>query len=155
MRVDFMVHMCIQSCLPLWLRWQRICLQCRRPRSNRWLGKNLWRRALQSTPVFFPTPTKEPGGLESMDLQRVKHDWATPLSLSFSLGHCVISSTLSINWSLPFIIFFYFYGSHLPFPFFFFLFFYLWWILSYIEMKQPRVYMCSPSQSPLPNGPKN
>ena len=22
-------------------------------------------------------------------------------------------------------------------------FFYLWWILSYIEMKQPRVYMCS------------
>ena len=29
-------------------------------------------------------------------------------------------------------------------------FFYLWWILSYIEMKQPRVYMCSPSQSPPP-----
>ena len=29
-------------------------------------------------------------------------------------------------------------------------FFFLWWILSYIEMKQPRVYMCSPSQSPLP-----
>ena len=36
------------------------------------------------------------------------------------------------------------------FLFFFFFFFYLWWILSYIEMKQPRVYMCSPSQSPLP-----
>ena len=37
--------------------------------------------------------------------------------------------------------------------FFFFLpffFFYLWRILSYIEMKQPRVYMRSPSQSPLP-----
>ena len=41
--------------------------------------------------------------------------------------------------------------------FFFFLslvisifFFFLWWILSYIEMKQPWVYMCSPSQSPLP-----
>ena len=32
----------------------------------------------------------------------------------------------------------------------FFFFFYLWWILSYIEMKQPRVYMCSPSQSHLP-----
>ena len=31
-----------------------------------------------------------------------------------------------------------------------FFFFNLWWILSYIEMKQPRVYMCSPSQSPLP-----
>ena len=34
--------------------------------------------------------------------------------------------------------------------FFSFLFFYLWWILSYIEMKQPWVYMCSPSQCPLP-----
>ena len=31
-----------------------------------------------------------------------------------------------------------------------FFFFFLWWILSYLEMKQPRVYMCSPSQSPLP-----
>ena len=34
--------------------------------------------------------------------------------------------------------------------FFFFIFFFnLWWILSYIEMKHPWVYMCSPSQSPL------
>ena len=32
----------------------------------------------------------------------------------------------------------------------FLFFFYLWWILSYIEMKQPWVYICSPSQSPLP-----
>ena len=41
--------------------------------------------------------------------------------------------------------------SHQGSPvFFFFFFFYLWWILSYIEMKQARVYMCSPSQSPLP-----
>ena len=31
-----------------------------------------------------------------------------------------------------------------------FCFFFLWWILSYIEMKQPWVYMCFPSQSPLP-----
>ena len=38
----------------------------------------------------------------------------------------------------------------LLFFFFYFYFFYLWWILSCIEMKQPRVYMCSPSQSPLP-----
>ena len=34
-------------------------------------------------------------------------------------------------------------------PFLFFFFFYLWWILSYIEMKQPWVYMCFPSRSPL------
>ena len=34
--------------------------------------------------------------------------------------------------------------------FFFFFFSFSWWILSYIEMKQPWVYMCSPSRSPLP-----
>ena len=33
---------------------------------------------------------------------------------------------------------------------FLFFFFNLWWILSYIEMKQPWVYMCSPSRPPLP-----
>ena len=36
------------------------------------------------------------------------------------------------------------------FLFFIFYFFYLYWILSYIEMKQPWVYMCSPSRSPRP-----
>ena len=43
--------------------------------------------------------------------------------------------------------------SLVPLPFFFyfeFFFFYLWWILSYIEMKQKWVYMCSPSWSSLP-----
>ena len=26
----------------------------------------------------------------------------------------------------------------------------LWWVLSYIEMNPPWIYMCSPSRSPLP-----
>ena len=34
--------------------------------------------------------------------------------------------------------------------YFFIIIFLLQWILSYIEMKQPWVYTCSPSQSPLP-----
>ena len=43
-----------------------------------WVGKIPWRRAWQPTPVFLPgeSPwTEEPGGLQSMGLQRVKHDW--------------------------------------------------------------------------------
>ena len=39
-----------------------------------------WRRAWQPTPVFLPgeSPwTEEPGGPQSMGLQRVGHDWAT------------------------------------------------------------------------------
>ena len=41
-----------------------------------WVGKIPWRRAWQPTPVFFPREfpwTEEPGGLQSMELQRVKH----------------------------------------------------------------------------------
>ena len=49
------------------------------------------------------------------------------------------------NFNRRFYLFIYLFMLFLPF-----FFFYLWWILSYIEMKQPRVYMCSPSQSPLP-----
>ena len=36
------------------LRAQRICLQCRRPRFNSWVGKIPWRREWQPTPVFLP-----------------------------------------------------------------------------------------------------
>ena len=38
-----------------------------------WVGKIPWRRAWQSTPVFLPGE-EEPGGLQSMGLQRVRHD---------------------------------------------------------------------------------
>ena len=44
----------IRSGLPLWLiRW-RICLQCRRPGFNLWVGKIPWRRERLPTPVFWP-----------------------------------------------------------------------------------------------------
>ena len=37
--------------LPWWLSWQRICLQCRRPGFNPWVGKIPWRREWQPIPV--------------------------------------------------------------------------------------------------------
>ena len=40
--------------LPWWLRWQRICLQCRRHGFDPWVGKIPWRREWQPTPVFLP-----------------------------------------------------------------------------------------------------
>ena len=55
-------------------------LQCGRPCFNPWVGKILWRRAWQPTPVFFPgeSPwTEEPGGLQSMGSKGVGHDWGT------------------------------------------------------------------------------
>ena len=33
---------------------KRICLQCRRPKFNPWVGKILWRSEWQRTPVFLP-----------------------------------------------------------------------------------------------------
>ena len=44
---------------PWWLRQLRICLQCRRPRFDPWVGKIPWRRRWQSTPV--PLPGKSHG----------------------------------------------------------------------------------------------
>ena len=44
-----------------------------------WVGKIPWRRAWPPTPVFLPgeSPwTEEPGGLQSMGLQRVTQDWS-------------------------------------------------------------------------------
>ena len=42
------------QCLPWWLRWWRICLQCRRPRFDPWVMKIPWRRKWQPTLVFLP-----------------------------------------------------------------------------------------------------
>jgi hypothetical protein len=35
------------------LRWYRVCLQCRRPRFDHWVGKIPWRKKRQHTPVFL------------------------------------------------------------------------------------------------------
>ena len=40
--------------LPSWPRWLRICLQCRRPEFDSWVGKISFRREWQPTPVFLP-----------------------------------------------------------------------------------------------------
>ena len=55
---------------PWWLRWSRICLQCRRP------GQNiLWKREWLPIAVLLPEfHGQEPGGLQSMGRKRVKHN---------------------------------------------------------------------------------
>ena len=48
-----------------------------------WVRKIPWRRAWQSTPVFLPGESpwaEEPGGLQSVGSQRVRHSWATKQS---------------------------------------------------------------------------
>ena len=45
---------CCLHGLPWGLRWQRICLQCRRPGFSPCTGKIPWRREWLPTPVFLP-----------------------------------------------------------------------------------------------------
>ena len=57
-------------------------LKCRRPQFDSWVGKTPWRRVWQPTPVFLPGEcpwTEEPGGLQFIVSQSVRHDrsdWA-------------------------------------------------------------------------------
>ena len=55
----------------------RVCLQCRRPGFDPWVGKIPWRRKWQPTPVLLPRKCHGRRSLVSMGLQRVGHDWAT------------------------------------------------------------------------------
>ena len=66
--------------LPLWLRWWRICLQCRKPEFDPWIGKIPLEKgmATHSSILAWKIPwTEEPSGLQFTGSQRVRHDWAT------------------------------------------------------------------------------
>ena len=45
--------------LPLWLSWERICLQCGKPGLDPWVGQIHWRRERLPTPVFWPGESHE------------------------------------------------------------------------------------------------
>ena len=64
--------------IPWWLRQESACNQKTWLRSL--VGKIPWRRAWHPTPVFLPGEnfwTEELGRLQSMELQRVRHDCMT------------------------------------------------------------------------------
>ena len=77
---------------PWWLREQSVCLQCRRPGFNPWVGKSPLEKekATHSSILAWGIPwTEEPGRLPSTGSQRVGHHWVT--SLTHSVG---------VNWNL-------------------------------------------------------
>ena len=81
-----------------WLSWERICLQCRRPRFDPWVGKISWRREWQPTPVFLPG---EPHGQRSQAGYsprgcRVRHDCVT--NFHFSLSKAEVLATLGLRF---------------------------------------------------------
>ena len=54
------------------------CRRCKRYRFDPWVGKSPWSRKWHPLQCCWRIPrTEEPGGLQLMGSQRVKHDWAT------------------------------------------------------------------------------
>ena len=73
------------------MKWSRSVVSVKNPPAmwETWVGKFPWRRAWQLTPVFLPGEslwTEEPGGLQSIGLQRVQHDWVTTYSTAQELS---------------------------------------------------------------------
>ena len=65
---------------PWWLRWQRICLQCKRSGFHSSVRKIPWRREWLPTPIFLPGEFHEQrslAGPPSPGDRRVGHDWGT------------------------------------------------------------------------------
>ena len=72
--------------LPQWLRWERICLHCRRPGFNPWVEKIPLRREWQPTPVFLPGKYHGQRGMLGYTPWhcRIGHYWATDAFIHFS-----------------------------------------------------------------------
>ena len=65
---------------PYWLRWERICLQCRRPGFGSWVCKLPCRREWLPTPVFLPGKFHKQRslvGYSPREVTKSRHDWAT------------------------------------------------------------------------------
>ena len=62
-------HFTLILILP-WLRWQKICLQCRRGGFSPWVGKINWRKEWQPSPVFLPRESHGLRSLAGYSLQR-------------------------------------------------------------------------------------
>ena len=74
-----------------WLRWWRICLQCRRPRFNPCVGKIPWRREWLPTLVFLPGEfhgQRSLVGYTVHESQRVGHNWTTNTFIFFIKNRC-------------------------------------------------------------------
>ena len=78
---------CNHKGLAQWLKWQRICLQFRRPRLDPWAGKIHWRRKWQPNPVFLPGEVHGQRRLAGYSPWGCKESAMTErLTLSFSLA---------------------------------------------------------------------
>ena len=91
------------SWLSLWLRWKRLCLQCRRPRFDPWIRKIPCRRKWQPTPVILAWKSHEqrslvgysPWGHKELDTTERLTEWPT----LYLLRNGPMPGTYQLLWS--------------------------------------------------------
>ena len=87
-------------CWKTWLRWLRICLQCRRPGFDPWVGKMTWRREWQPTPEFLPGEFHGQRSLAGYSPWRCKEsDTTEQLSFRFSRSYIPVNLDPSVQFS--------------------------------------------------------
>ena len=118
--ISTMFYVSLSTLGSQWIRWWRICLQCRRPGFDPWVRKIPWRREWLSTPVFFPGESHGQGSLVGYSSWgRKEMDLTEWLTLSLHFQHLVMSSLFddhrSHRWEVlcPYDFDFNFYGKHL------------------------------------------
>ena len=91
-----------------------VCLQCRRPGFDPWVGKIPWRRKWQPTPALLPGKLHGQRSLIGYSPwgRRVRHDWATSLSLLLlhEMFHCISNFLEELSILSPSIVFLYFFA---------------------------------------------
>ena len=92
--------------LPQWLRRQRICLQCRRPGFDPWIGKIPQRREWLPTPLFLPGEFHGQRNLVGFSPQDHKEadtsEWLTDI-YKIDNGNLLYSTSafLEYAWRIP------------------------------------------------------
>ena len=74
--------------LPWWFSGKESTCQCKRHGFSPWVKKIPWTRKKEPIPVFSPEKShgEEPGGLQSMGSQKVRHDGMTKYLLTHNYG---------------------------------------------------------------------
>ena len=87
--------------LPRWLSGKEPTCQCRRQRFDPWVRKIPLEKemATHSSILAWKIPwTEDPGGLQSMDPQRVQHDWATEHAYFGKSRRFTLMGRLWLSW---------------------------------------------------------
>ena len=89
------------SQLPWWLRRWSVCPQCGRPRFNPWVGKILWRRKWQPTPVLLAGKSHGRGSVVGYSPWGLKESDTTEGLHYYFFFTTQLVCIPQIKWSIP------------------------------------------------------